>query len=143
MMMAVGVGLVLCLSAGCGDDEGEGTAPSINNLILGPDSGFVLQRRGWLGVTVSMDYSDPDGDPAFVRQSFRFCGEGPVKHRDYGPTGITGDQAGAIWVALGVPTDCPAGPYSFEFSLFDRKGHQSNILGATFTLRTLTDVLLP
>ena len=138
MIVAIGCCLCFSLSPGCGDDEGEGVAPSISNLNLGPTSAFVLQRRGWLGVTVSMDSTDPDGDPAFVRMSFRWCGEGPVQHEDIAPMGITGSQAGAIWISAGVSTDCLAGTYLYEFSLFDGKGHQSNTLEATFTLTTLT-----
>ncbi len=134
MMLAVGCCLFPSLSTGCGDDEGEGVAPSISNLFFGPASGFV-SPRGWeLGITVSMDYADPDGDIAFVRMSYRVCGEGEVQHEAIAPGGITGRQAGAIWTSAWVPTDCPAGTYLYEFSVFDQKGHESNGLEAPFTL---------
>ena len=137
MMLAIGCCLFLSLSPGCGDDEGEGVAPSISNLFFGPASAFVLQRGGDLGVTVSMDYADPDGDIAFVRMRFRFCEEGEVQHEDIAPGGITGHQAGEIWISAQVPIDCRPGTYLYAFSVFDQKGHQSNSLEATFTLTTL------
>lgn len=137
MMLAIGCCLFLSLSPGCGGDEGEGEAPGISNLFFGPASAFVFPRGGELGVTVSMDYVDPDGDIAFVRMSFRFCGAGEVQHEDIAPGGITGNQAGAIWISARVPTDCRPGTYLYEFSVFDGKGHQSNSLEATFTLTTL------
>jgi len=137
MMLAIGCCLLLSLSPGCGDDEGEGVAPSISNLFFGPASAFVFPRGGEQRVTVSMDYADPDGDIAFVRMSFRFCGEGEEKHEDIAPGGITGNQAGAIWSSARVPTGCRPGTYLYEFSVFDQKGHQSNSLEATLTLRTL------
>jgi hypothetical protein len=130
--------LLLLLSAGCGDDEEEGVAPGISNLFFAPASAVVFPRSGELGVTVSMDYVDPDGDIAFVRMSFRVCGEGEVRHEDIPPGGITGNQAGEIWISTRVPTDCPAGAYLFEFSVFDQKGHQSNTLEATLALTTST-----
>ena len=137
MMLAIGCCLFLSLSPGCGDDEGEGVAPGISNLFFGPASGFVLRQGGLLGVTVSMDYADPDGDIAFVRMRFRVCGEGEVQHVDIAPGGITGNQAGTIWISTGIPTDCPVGTYLYEFSVFDQKGHRSNSLEAPFTLITL------
>lgn len=137
-ILAIGCYLFLSLSTGCGDDEGEGVAPSISNLFFGPASAFVTAQGGELGVTVSMDYADPDGDIAFVRMSFRVCGEGEVQHEAIAPGGITGNQAGEIWISARVPADCPAGTYLYEFSVFDQKGHQSNTLEATLTLTTLT-----
>jgi len=134
MMLAIGCCLFLSLSPGCGDDEGEGEATSISNLFFGPDSEYVHLRGEWVGVTVSMDYADPDGDPAFVRMRFRYCGEGAVRHEDIPPGGITGNQAGVIWISPRVPAACPAGNYLYEFSVFDQMGHQSNTLEATFTL---------
>jgi hypothetical protein len=133
-LLAVGSCLFLCFSTGCGDDEGEGVAPGISNLFLGPETEFVHLRGEWVGVTVSMDYADPDGDPAFVRMRFRYCGEGEMRKEDIAPTGITGDQAGVIWISTDVPAACPAGTYVYEFSLFDQKGHESNTLEATLTL---------
>lgn len=112
-------------------------APSISNLFLGPASSFVLPQGGLQGVTVSMDYADPDGDLAFVRMSFRYCGQGPVRHQDIAPMGITGDQAGAIWLSAGLPADCIAGTYLYEFSVIDRKSHPSNTLEGAFTLTRL------
>jgi len=114
-----------------------GVAPSISNLFFGPASAFVLQRGGDLGVTVSMDYADPDGDIAFVRMRFRVCGEGEVQHEDIAPGGITGHQAGEIWISAQVPIDCRPGTYLYAFSVFAQKGHQSNSLEATFTLTSL------
>jgi hypothetical protein len=134
VMLAIGCCLFLSLSPGCGDDEGEGVAPTISNLFLGPTSVFVLPRGGWEDVTVSMGYADPDGDIAFVRMSFRYCGVAEVQHEDIAPMGITGDQAGEIWISARVPAECPAGNYLYEFSVFDQMGHQSNTLEATFTL---------
>jgi hypothetical protein len=137
IMLASGCCLFLSLSLGCGGDEGEGAAPSISNLFLGPASESIFLWGGELGVTVSMDYADPDGDIAFVRMRFRVCGEGEVQHEDIAPGGITGNQAGAIWISAKIPTDCPTGTYLYEFSVFDQKGHQSNTLEATFTRTTL------
>ena len=136
MMLAIGCCLLLSLSPGCGDEEGEGVAPGISNLFFGPDSEYVHPRGEWVGVTVSMDYGDPDGDPAFVRMRFRYCDEGAVRHEDIAPAGITGDQAGEIWISTEVPASCPAGTYLYEFSVFDQKGHPSNSLQATLTLTT-------
>lgn len=138
MTLAIGSCLFLALSPGCGDDEGEGVAPSISNLFFSPASAFVLRQGGLLGVTVSMDYADPDGDIAFVRIRFRFCGEGELQHVDIAPGGITGHQAGAIWISTRLPRDCPAGTYPYEFSVFDQKGLESNTLEATLTLTTST-----
>ena len=107
MMLAIGCCLFLSLSPGCGGDEGEGVAPSISNLFLGPVSAIVLEQGGLLGVTVSMDYADPDGDIAFVRMRFRFCGEGEVQYVDIAPGGITGNQAGAIWISARDPDRLP------------------------------------
>ena len=136
-MLAIGCCLFLSLSPGCGDDAGEGVAPSISNPFFGPAAAFVFPRGGELGITVSMDYVDPDGDIAFVRMRFRVCGEGEVQHVDIAPGGITGNQAGEIWITARVPADCPAGTYLYEFSVFDQEGHQSNSLEATLTLTTL------
>ena len=138
MMLAIGCCLFLSLSPGCGGDEGEGVAPIISNLFFGPASASVLQQGGLLGVTVSMDYADPDGDIAFVRMHFRSCGESEARHVDIAPGGVTGNQAGAIWISARVPRDCPAGTYLYEFSVFDQKGHESNTLEATLTLTTST-----
>jgi len=137
LIVAIGVCLSSFFSPGCGDDEGEGAAPRISNLFLGPASVYVLPRGGWEDVTVSMGYADPDGDIAFVRMSFRYCGEAEVQHHDIAPTGITGDQAGEIWISARIPAECPAGTYLYEFSVFDQEGHQSNTLEATLTLMNL------
>ena len=137
-MLVIGCCLLLSHSPGCGDDEKVGEAPSISNLFFAPASAVVFPRSGDLDVTVSMDYVDPDGDIAFVRLSFRVCGEGEVQHEDIPPGGITGNQAGAIWISTRVPTDCPAGTYLYEFSVFDQQGHQSNTLEATLALTTST-----
>lgn len=135
MTLTFGCCLALSLVPGCGgDDEGEGGPPSISNLFFGPTSAFVRQQGGLVGVSVSMEYTDPDEDLAFVRMSAQPCGEGPVQHEDIAPGGITGSQQGVVWLSTRVTSLCPAGTYSYEFSLFDRKGHQSNTLGATFTL---------
>ncbi len=74
--------------------------------------------------------------PSYVC-SFRVCGEGEVQHEDIAPGGITGNQAGAIWISARVPTDCPVGTYLYEFSVFDQKGHQSNTLEATLYIDDL------
>ena len=142
-MLAFGGSLLFCLASGCGDDEGEGVAPGISNLFFGPDTAYVNQRGGQVGVWVSVDYADPDGDPAFVRMRFRHCGEGEVLHEDIAPGGITGDQAGAIWISTVVPASCPAGTYRYAFSLFDQKGHESNTLEATLTLTPLLGPAAP
>ena len=139
LIQAIGVWLFSVLFPGCGDDEGEGAAPRISNLFIGPASAQVLLRGGELGVTVSMDYADQDGDIAFVRMSFRFCGKGSMRHEDIAPMGITGDQAGEIWISAQVPTACRPGTYMYTFSVFDQKGHQSNRLEAPFTLTPLRE----
>jgi hypothetical protein len=136
-VLAIGRCVLLLLFLGCGDDEGEGGTPGISNLFFGPDSEIVHLRGEWVGVTVSMDYSDPDGDPAFVRMRFRYCGEGEMRHEDIAPVGITGDEEGEIWISTEVPASCPAGAYLYEFSLFDQKGNESNTLEATLTLTPL------
>jgi hypothetical protein len=137
MMVALGACLLLCLLVGCGDDEGEGAAPAISNLFFGPDEALVHLRGEWVGSTASMDYADPDADPAFVRMRYRYCGEGEMRHEDIAPTGITGDQTGTIWIATEVPASCPAGTYLYAFTLFDQQGNESNTLEATLTLTPL------
>ena len=137
-VLVPGFCLVLCLAAGCGGDEGEGGPPRISNLFFGPTSTFVGWHNGEVGVSVSMDYADSDGDLAFVRMSTRPCGEDPVQHVDVAPVGITGSTEGVVWLAPRVTTACPAGTYLYEFSAVDRKGHQSNTLEASFTLTPVT-----
>jgi len=139
LILAIGSSLSYLVLPGCGDDEGEGAAPRISNLFIGPASAVVLQRGGELGVTVSMDYTDPDGDIAFVRVSFRVCGKGSMRQEDIAPMGITGDQAGEIWISAQVPTACRPGTYMYTFSVLDQKGHQSNRLVAPFTLTPLRE----
>jgi hypothetical protein len=134
VILALGCCLCFTIAPGCGDDEGEGAPPSIANLFFGPTSSNVGERGGEVGVSVSFEYADPDGDLAFVRLSSRPCGEGPVEHMDIAPGGIKGNKKGVVWLSTRITTACPAGTYVYEVSLFDRKGHQSNSLDATFTL---------
>jgi hypothetical protein len=123
-------GLCLALVLGCGDDNGTGTPPRISNLFFAPTSGNVGQR-GMVGVSISLEYADPDGDLAFVRLSSRPCGEKPVEDVDIAPGGITGNL---VWLSTMITTACPPGTYTYEVSVFDQKGHQSNSQEATFTL---------
>ena len=126
------------LAPGCGGDGGEGGPPRIANLCFAPASTFVGRRGGSVGVSVSIEYADPDGDLAFIRMSTRPCGEGPVQHVDIPPGGITGSKEGVVWLSTRVTSACPAGTYLYEFTAFDRKGHPSNTLEATFTLTPFT-----
>jgi hypothetical protein len=127
-------GLCLALALGCGGEEGTGSPPRISNLFFGPTSAAAGQGAGELGVSVSLEYADPDGDLAFVRLSSRPCGEGPVEHMDVAPGGVTGSQEGVVWLSTRIRTACPPGTYTYEISLFDQRGHRSNSLEATFTL---------
>jgi hypothetical protein len=133
-ILALGYCLALSLAPGCGGDGGEGGPPRIANLVFKPTSSFIGRQGGSVGASVSLEYADPDGDLAFVRMSNRTCGEGPVQHVDIAPGGITGSNQGVVWLSTRVTSACPAGTYLYEFSAFDRKGHQSNTLEATFTL---------
>ena len=126
--------LCLTLALSCGDDEGKGAPPRISNLFFGPTSATVGQRGGEVGVSVSLEYADPDGDLAFVRLSGLPCGEEPAGHMDIAPGGITGNQEGVVWLSTMITTACPPGTYIYEVSVFDQKGHQSNVLPAAFTL---------
>jgi hypothetical protein len=132
--LALSGGLCLSLFASCGSDEGQGTPPRISNLFLGPGEAPAGRRPGLVGVSVSLEYADPDGDIAFVRMSSLPCGQGSLEYMDMAPGGITGNQAGVVWLSTRLRTNCPAGTYTYEFSVFDQKGHQSNVLPASFTL---------
>ena len=134
VILVFGCCLCLTLALGCGDDEGEGVSPRISNLFFGPTSATVGQRGGEVGVSVSLEYADPDGDLAFVRLSSLPCGEEPAGYMDIAPGGITGNQEGVVWLSTMITTVCPPGTYIYEVSVLDQRGHQSNTLGASFTL---------
>ena len=137
-MLVLGGSLCVALALGCGNDEGAGSPPRISNLFLGPDTARAGPRPGLVGVSVSLRYADPDGDLAFARMSTRPCGQGSLEHVDMAPGGVTGEREGVVWLSTILSTDCPAGTYVYEFSLFDQKGYQSNVLPASFTLTSRT-----
>ncbi|MEW6440419.1 MAG: hypothetical protein AB1640_05720 [bacterium] len=119
--------------AGCGED-GDGSAPRISSLRYTSDRYLVGFGGGRALLTGQVEAMDPDGDLAFLRASDQVCGQGPWRHLDTPVEQAAAGETISVPLLTVIRTDCPAGAYHVEVSLFDARKNQSEILDAPFTL---------
>lgn len=128
----------LCLLLACGGGGGGGTsasapppapaptyAPNISNLQLWPASAVVGDGGGSIPSTLSLDFSDSDGDVTSIRVTYA------GQNLDSTISGLSGMKNGTIQGTLLLNTSA-VGSFTFQVSLIDAKGHVSNTLSVTF-----------
>jgi len=118
---------------GCGED-GDGSPPVISNLQYSKDRYLVDASYGTAVIAGRVDGMDPDGDLAFIRVSNQDCGQGPWRDLEALVQKLGKGETGTLPFFTDVRTDCPAGLYAIEISLFDARKNQSDVLEAPFTL---------
>lgn len=120
----------LLVLAACESESatGGGTAPTISNLTVDATTIEVGKSQN---VTLSFDFTDPDGDVATAHVDVTVDGVAPL-----GLDSPVQQSAAAtvgkamVIVALGVPK---AGPVALHVTLEDAAGNVSNALDATVT----------
>lgn len=119
-----------CSSGGGGGSSPtgpSGSAPGISNLQYSPHSATVGQGGGAVTATGTIDFIDADGDVS----SFKITGNGTEK--TYPVAGATGIKSGTIYItAVSDTTTARSG--TFQVSVIDSQGHESNKLTGTFTV---------
>lgn len=126
-----------CLLLACGGGGGGSSsspsapaptyAPAISNLQLWPNSAVVGDGGGSISSTLSLDFSDSDGDVTTIRLTFN------GQSQDSAISGLSGLKNGTIQGTMLLNTSV-AGSFTFQVALVDAKGNVSNTLPATFTV---------
>lgn len=125
-----------CLLLACGGGGGGSStspapaptyAPAISNLQLSPNTAVVGDGGGSISSTLSLDFSDSDGDVTTIRLTYA------GQSQDSAISGLSGLKTGTIQGTMLLNTSV-VGSFTFQVSLIDAKGHVSNALSATFTV---------
>ena len=108
-----------------GGDLDNGTAPIISNLQYAPTSAVLNQGGGTVTLAGTFDFSDPDGDVTTLRLATA------TGNLDTPIQGAAGVKSATLNGAFAVSTT-QLGHFTFQVSLLDGKGHQSNSLPGFF-----------
>lgn len=133
MQLKFGLASILSLLLACGGGGGgnpapsQGTAPTLADLHLSPDAAVVGDGGGSIYATISMTFSDPDGDVTTIRIN------AGGQSQDSVLSGTSGLKSGSIQGTLALNT-ATAGSFSFQVALLDAKGHVSNLRSTTFVV---------
>ncbi|MFZ1375327.1 MAG: hypothetical protein WAS25_01875 [Geothrix sp.] len=128
--MAAALSILICACGGGGggnSSPSQGTAPTLSNLHLSPDAAVVGDGGGSIYATLSMSFSDPDGDITTIRIS------SGGQSQDSTLSGTTGLKSGSVQGTLALNTTT-VGNFSFQVALLDAKGHLSNLMTTTFAV---------
>jgi hypothetical protein len=122
---AITLGLVALACGGGGGANGSGSAPTISNLQYSPNAAVFNQGGGTIAINGTLDFSDPDGDVTTLRLTTT------AGSQDTAIQGASGIKSGSLMGAFSLSTT-QLGHFTFQVSLLDGKGHQSNSLSGGF-----------
>jgi hypothetical protein len=135
---------IFAISCGGGGGGGGGTspppppqnAPSISNLNYSPTSAFLNDGGGLVGVDVTFDFNDPNGNISTVTISVFDMRGNQIDTITVPVLGVSGDTSGTIMGTIDADTTV-SGLFSFQMYVSDATGLQSNILSGTFPIHIM------
>ncbi len=140
------IGLMVLSTAvlpGCGGSSSDdppsglpstsGNEPGISNLQYPPT--YVALNSGGGSATIigTIDFADPDGDPATFTVEIYDSGDILLASDDYPLSDVDGAASGTAEVSFAIPTDAE-GVFTFQVFLTDETALDSDSLTGTFTV---------
>ncbi len=130
--------IIMALMIGCGGGGGggggaQGTNPAITSLMYSPTSAFLNAGGGFIVVSGTINFSDPNGDVSTLTISTFTSGGQSLSSATTAVQGAAGKTSGVIGVSVAVPTTA-VGSYTFQVFVTDAAGHASNTLSGTFSV---------
>src|SRR6266508_4526511 len=122
---------LLACSSGHGS---SGTAPTLANLSLWPQTAGLNEGGGSVTVSVDVFITDPDADVARFEATVLDGTGAQVDHLETPLTNPPGVTTGELGVPISAIPTTAITTYTIRVQVFDAKGNASNVLSDTFSV---------